>query len=196
MSLISRLRALWRSPPPVDLPFFDEQTEEDTVLSRARSHWEAGEWSQLINQDPETVQYHPDRARLAVLIMSGHQNLGHELDARQWADRALAWGISKQQLIQILVADLESNLGRISVLLGKNRESIELMEATAQGGGEDDSTSGVAVAGEGEPMGIASEEPLVMPGSLKKGASKPPSSNLNGEEVTETDLANLERLGL
>lgn len=193
--MFARLKRLFRSrsssqqdtQPQQDSPAADSEIlgyapEDDVLLSRARYQWQAGDWQALAGYDVASIQYHPDRAKLALFIMSAHQQLGQSEKARYFADCAIQWGASRQQLVQILIADLDNSLSRAATLLGRSREALQHYSEPPVQVGET-----VAV---NEPLEGSQKDETT--GEAK--VSPPPRTGANSE-ISYADIASLERLG-
>lgn len=89
---------------------------DETLLDRARTQWQFGDWNSLATIDRDTLQHHPDRAKLALLAGAGRLQTGFADEARQFLNLAKDWGISKKLLSQVLIAGVHSSLGRAAAL--------------------------------------------------------------------------------
>lgn len=69
---------------------------DEDLLERARTQWQFGDWESLANLQRDTLQHHPDRAKLALLAAAGQQQLGNTEQARQFTRLATQWGASKK----------------------------------------------------------------------------------------------------
>lgn len=86
-------RASTQPAPPPSEPALPEQTDspdsgpaqlvpyDENLLERSRTQWQFGDWHSLAQLQRETLQHHPDRARLALLAAAGH--LGEHAIAEQ-----------------------------------------------------------------------------------------------------------------
>lgn len=91
---------------------------DENLLERSRTQWQFGDWQSLALLQRETLQHHPDRAKLALLAAAGHQQLGNMSAARQFTRLAQDWGCSKKLVSQILIAGVHHTLGRAAVAGG------------------------------------------------------------------------------
>ncbi len=87
-------------------------------------HWQSGDWVSLAKLQRETLQHHPDRARLALLAAGGHQQLGNMSAARELARLAQDWGCSRRLISQVLIAGMHNTLGRASAIAGRSHEAL------------------------------------------------------------------------
>ena len=92
---------------------------DETLLERCRDMWQAGDWEGMKGLDRETVQHHPDRAKLALLAAAAHQQTGNMDDARTWLRLARDWGCSKQLISQIMISGVFNTLARASAASGQ-----------------------------------------------------------------------------
>jgi hypothetical protein len=91
---------------------------DEDLLERARTQWQFGEWESLAMLERDTLQHHPDRARLALLAAAGHQQQGDTGAARQLTRLAQEWGCSKRLVSQIMISGVYNTLGRAAALVG------------------------------------------------------------------------------
>ncbi|WP_449431675.1 methyltransferase FkbM [Pseudomonas putida] len=98
---------------------------DENLLERSRTQWQFGDWQSLAQLQRETLQHHPDRAKLALLAAGGHQQLGNMSAARQFTRLAQDWGCSKKLISQILIAGAHSTLGRASAIGGRPEQALQ-----------------------------------------------------------------------
>lgn len=110
--------------PPSELVPYDEN-----LLERSRIQWQFGDWESLSKLERDTLQHHPDRAKLALLAAAGHQQLGNMAAARQFTRLAQDWGCSKKLVSQILIAGVHNTLGRAAASTGKEVNALKHFEA-------------------------------------------------------------------
>lgn len=89
---------------------------DDSLLERADTQWQFGDWNSLANLDRDTLKHHPDRAKLALLAAAGRLQTGATDEARQFLRLAKDWGISTKLLSQVLIAGVHNSLGRAAAL--------------------------------------------------------------------------------
>lgn len=92
---------------------------DENLLERSRTQWQFGDWASLCAIEREALQHHPDRARLAVLVASGHQAQGDMSEAQKYIRLAIDWGSSKRLVSQILIAGVYNTLGRAAAANGE-----------------------------------------------------------------------------
>lgn len=56
---------------------------DENLLERARTQWQFGDWESLAKLNRDTLQHHPDRAKLA-LLAAGHLQTDNPDAARQF----------------------------------------------------------------------------------------------------------------
>lgn len=106
------------SPPNNSVEVGEAQPEQvvvpydENLLERARTQWQFGDWQSLTRLDRDTLQHHPDRAKLALLAAAGQLQAGGVGLARQFIRLAQDWGCSHKLLTQILAAGVHNSLGR------------------------------------------------------------------------------------
>lgn len=104
-------------------------------LAAAKSQWSSGEWKALAELDVAALDDHPDRASLALLAASAHQQIGNHDQARLLASRSLAWGCPRRQVAETLLAGVHNTLGRVSALKQDDaRAERHFWAAVAEGG--------------------------------------------------------------
>ena len=109
----------------VELPVFLGNSEtidsqlvpyDENLLERSRTQWQFGDWTSLAKLQKETLQHHPDRAKLALLAAAGHQQLANLQAARRLVRLAQDWGVSRKLISQILCAGVHNTLGRAAAI--------------------------------------------------------------------------------
>lgn len=96
---------------------------DDSLLERALTQWKFGDWQSLVNLNLETLQYHPDRAVLALLAGAGRLQMGLEIEGKQFLSNAKNWGVSKKLLIRVLIAGVHNSLGRAAALANQKEHA-------------------------------------------------------------------------
>ena len=89
------------------------------LLERSRTQWQFGDWESLLKLDRETLEHHPDRAKLALLAAAGHMQRRDIQLGRQFTRLAQDWGCSKKLVSQILIAGVHNTLGRAAAITGE-----------------------------------------------------------------------------
>ena len=101
---------------------------DEHLLERARTQWQFGDWDSLIKLDRNTLQHHPDRAKLALLTAAGHLQIGNPNEGMQYIRLAKDWGCSKKLLLQILSAGVHNSLGRAAARSGQQQRAFKHFE--------------------------------------------------------------------
>lgn len=91
---------------------------DENLLERSRTQWQFGAWESLAQLNRETLQNHPDRAKLVLLAAAGLLQLGSDAEARQCIHKAQEWGCRKSRIAQVLVSGAHNSLGKAFVLSG------------------------------------------------------------------------------
>ena len=149
LQLFNRIKAWLRTPPlppPViasaarqSMPLADDAHAhlvpfDENLLERSRTQWQFGDWASLANLDRDTLQHHPDRAKLALLAAAGHQGLGNAAEARQLTRLAIDWGCSKKLVTQILISGVHNTLGRAAAVSGQEQRAHKHFQASIEVG--------------------------------------------------------------
>jgi FkbM family methyltransferase len=102
---------------------------DENLLERARTQWQFGEWQSLAQLNRDTLQHHPDRAKLALLAAAGRLQTGQEAEARQLIRLAQDWGISKKLISQILIAGVHNSIGRAAAIGNQQHHALQHFES-------------------------------------------------------------------
>lgn len=125
---------------------------DENLLERARTQWQFGDWQSLQRLDRDTLQHHPDRAKLVLLAAAGQlQAEGAEL-ARTFVQLAHDWGCSNKLVIQILAAGVHNSLGRAAALAGNYPRALKHFEDAIQLGSAGSDTRLIVRARAGEQL--------------------------------------------
>jgi 2-polyprenyl-3-methyl-5-hydroxy-6-metoxy-1,4-benzoquinol methylase len=102
---------------------------DENLLERSRTQWQFGDWESLAKLERDTLQHHPDRAKLALLAAAGHLQQGDSQAARQFTRLAQDWGCSKKLISQILIAGVHNSLGRAAAIRGVQPRALKHFES-------------------------------------------------------------------
>lgn len=102
---------------------------DENLLERARTQWQFGDWESLSKLEWETLQHHPDRAKLALLGAAGRLQMGQSAEVRQFVRLAQDWGGSKKLISQILIAGVHNSLGRAAAMGNQPQRALEHFES-------------------------------------------------------------------
>lgn len=97
---------------------------DEDLLERTRNQWQFGDWESLSQLEPDTLQHHPDRAKLALLAAASHLQLGNTQPAHQLIRLAQDWGCSKKLVSQVLIAGVHNSLGRAAAIVGDESRAL------------------------------------------------------------------------
>lgn len=89
---------------------------EDNLLERARVQWQFGDWANLARLERSTLQHHPDRAKLALLVGAARLQIGQFSEARDFIRLAQEWGVNRLLVCRILAAGVYNSLGRAAAI--------------------------------------------------------------------------------
>ncbi|SFV17070.1 methyltransferase, FkbM family [Pseudoduganella namucuonensis] len=106
------------------------------LLSKAQLLWREGDWIGLVAMEQASLQHHPERAMLALLIATAHQQMNSPQVAAQFVRLACDWGCSGAQLAQVLIAGVHHTLGRGELLLQNERKACTHFALAAQAGAD------------------------------------------------------------
>lgn len=103
---------------------YDEQ-----LLERSRTQWQFGDWQSLSQLNRNTLQHHPDRAKLALLAAAGRLQTGQASEAKQFIRLAQDWGVNKKLISQILIAGVHNSIGRAAVIGNQQHRAFQHFES-------------------------------------------------------------------
>lgn len=98
---------------------------DENLLERSRTQWQFGDWYGLVQLNRETLQHHPDRAKLALLAAAGRLQIGQATEAKQYLRLAKDWGVSKKTISQILIAGVHNSLGRAAAISNQKERASQ-----------------------------------------------------------------------
>lgn len=104
-------------------------TYDQALLERARTQWQFGDWTSLSKLGYDTIQHHPDGAKLALLVAASHFQIGQICKAKQYIAVAQERGVSKKVISQILAAGVYNSIGRASALAGYHSRALTHFES-------------------------------------------------------------------
>lgn len=107
---------------------------DENLLERSRTQWQFGDWESLAKLERDTLQHHPDRAKLALLAAAGHLQQGNSQAARQFARLAQDWGCGKKLISQILISGVHNSLGRAAAVSGRSQRALQHFQSSLQAG--------------------------------------------------------------
>lgn len=101
---------------------------DENLLERTRTQWQFGDWHSLAVLDRDSLQHHPDRAKLALLAAAGQLQVGRQDIARQLIRLSLDWGCSNRLVMQVLAAGVHNSLGRALAQAGNTEGAFAHFE--------------------------------------------------------------------
>ena len=107
---------------------------DENLLERSRTQWQFGDWANLAALARDTLQHHPDRAKLALLAAAGHSAQGNATEARQYTRLAIDWGCSKRLVSQLLISGVFNTLGRAAAISNQDDRAIRWFQAAMETG--------------------------------------------------------------
>lgn len=109
------------------------RTHDAELLESARMQWQFGDWESLAKLDVSALERHPERAKLALLSASAHQQLNDHLAARRMVGLAKTWGCDKKVIAQLLIAGVHNTLARASALAHDGTRALSHFKAAVEG---------------------------------------------------------------
>ncbi|MBX3671200.1 MAG: FkbM family methyltransferase [Rhodocyclaceae bacterium] len=132
------------APENIVLPY------DENLLERCRTQWQFGDWQSLALLDRETIQHHPDRAKLALLAAAGAFQVGSRELARQFIQLAKDWGCGNKLMLKILAAGVHNSLGRAAAQSGNPVRALRHFEDSIRLGSPSADTRLITQARTGE----------------------------------------------
>lgn len=95
------------------------------LLACSRIQWQFGDWDSLVKIKINTLQNHPDRAELALLVAAGHLQTESLDKAKTFIRLAKDWACSKELLFRILVSGVHNSIGRAAAIAGMRDQALQ-----------------------------------------------------------------------
>lgn len=108
------------------------------LLERSRMQWQFGDWNSLTKIDIDTLEHHPQRAKLALVVACAWQQLNDHTIARRFIKLAKEWGCDKKIMAQLLIAGVYNTLGRSAAIEGNDTRAQTYFRLAVKGGGGDE----------------------------------------------------------
>jgi len=160
---------------------------DENLLERSRTQWQFGDWASLAALDRDTLQHHPDRAKLALLAAAGNAQQGQGEQARQFTRMAQDWGCSKKLISQILISGVHNTLGRVAAVGGQNQRAVQHFYAAIQTGAVNSDVQLLTQARVGQQLGQLGLPTSNMPSQQLK-TLQPLKSQLKAKLKAQIDL--------
>lgn len=103
---------------------------DENLLERSRTQWQFGDWQSLIKLNRDTLQHHPERAKLALFTAAGHLQTGKSdnTEAKQFIRLAQEWGIDKKLISRVLIAGVHNSLARAAAANNQSQHATRHFE--------------------------------------------------------------------
>lgn len=101
---------------------------DGNLLKQSGQHFQMGEWQQLVKLSIESIETHPDRAKLALLAAAGLIQEGKVSEAERFLSAAREWGCQKDLISRVLISGVHHSLGRAGLLAGHQERSGQHFE--------------------------------------------------------------------
>src|SRR5690606_16414719 len=108
---------------------------DETLLERCRIMWQSGDWEGVKALNRETLQHHPDRAKLALMAAAAHQQTGTSEESRSWPPLAREWRRRQRVIRQFMIAGVFNTLARASFAAGQTERARLHFEESMRSGG-------------------------------------------------------------
>ena len=105
---------------------------DENLLERSRTQWQFGDWQSLAQLNRDTLQHHPDRAKLALLAAAGRLQVGQDAEANAYISLAHDWGVSKKLISQILIAGVHNSIARAAAICNQQQRALQHFESSIQ----------------------------------------------------------------
>lgn len=101
----------------------------DGLLDRASTQWELGDWKSLHKIiDRESLQSHPDRKKIALLIAAAKLQMNLVPEAKLFVELAQEWGATRKDISRILISGVYNTLGRAAVIFENQPRALQKFE--------------------------------------------------------------------
>jgi hypothetical protein len=101
---------------------------DENLLERTRTQWQFGDWQSLSQLSRESLQHHPDRAKLSLLAAAGRLQTGEYSEAKAYIRLAEDWGVSKKLIGQVLIAGVHNSIARAAAITNQQQRALEHFE--------------------------------------------------------------------
>jgi len=131
---------------------------DESLLDRVRMQWHFGDWQNLAGIDFDTLQHHPDRAKLALFSAAGLLQIGKDEEAKKLIKLAQEWGVSKKLIIRIIAAGVHNSLARACAVAGDHTRAQQHFQnaiAIASPGSDDNVLAQARVFHQYQQLGLA-----------------------------------------
>lgn len=99
---------------------------DENLLKHLQTKWLFGDWDELSDISQQSLLHHPDRAQIALLVASGHAQLGRFEKVGEFVRLAQNWGCPQKLISQILVSGVQNSLSRAALIAGNSEKAHSL----------------------------------------------------------------------
>ena len=103
----------------------------------ARMQWQFGDWDSLEKLDQDALRSHPDRAKMALLAATAHQQAGNMIACARMVRLAQSWGCDKKLVAKLLIAGVHNTLGKAAAAAQQEPRALRHFQAAVIGAGGD-----------------------------------------------------------
>lgn len=101
---------------------------DEKLLEYAGNLWTSGDWASLSKIDCDTLQYHPDRIKLALFVASSNLQHNNISKANQILNLIKEWGGDERLVSKILIAGVYKSLGNAALAAGQEQRALRHFE--------------------------------------------------------------------
>lgn len=105
----------------------NQQSEayEEQLLDQVLTQWQFGDWDSLTQIERQSIEYHPERAKLAILVAAGHQQLNDMRMTKEFVKLAQEWGCDIRLIRRVLIGGVYNTLGRAFAILQNEDKALK-----------------------------------------------------------------------
>ena len=117
----------FRSAPEVTV-------HDQHLIERSVTQWQFGDWPSLVLIRQETIEQHPERAKLALLVATANAQQGFTDAAREYAELAKKWGCPREIIARILIAGTYNSIGRAAAMSDDDKLTLNFFDLSLSTG--------------------------------------------------------------
>lgn len=170
-------------PAPVDTTFIPH---DSGLLERTRMQWMMGDWQSLAAVEADTLEHHPERAKLAAYVGAGLQQLGQHEEAQRLLEQAKEWGCARKLLAEVLLSGVYYTLARAALVAGDRPRALRNLKESIEVGMPGHDVALVARARIGAQEQMAGAHLLEWGGLEELGLLEPPEQEGTVEVLAQT----------
>lgn len=103
-------------------------SSDGELMDLLRLYWKVGDWRETVRTMPSSINEHPDRAVLALLLGAAYLQVGNEHDGSSWIQKARDWGAGPVQIARVLVSGAYNSIGRAWAIQGNQKRALDNIE--------------------------------------------------------------------